>query len=291
MRKRGFLCFISAILFLLPSFLWAGTATVQWQANPETDLKEYKVYRGTASRTYSAPLPIGKVTSYTFSNLAEGTTHYFSVTAVDSSGNESGFSVEASKFVTASVSDTQKPQVTITLPTTSGSYTSSTSSITLGGTATDSGGVTQVTWTKSTGGSGTATGTSNWSIPGISLVSGSNAITVTAKDAAGNSGTDTITVSYSAPSAGDAQAPSVSINSPSGSGSYTTSSSRVNLAGSASDNVGVTQVSWSSTSGYSGTAYGTGSWSVRRIKLSSGENTITVTLRMQPGTRVQPWSL
>jgi Fibronectin type III domain len=97
MRKRGFLWSISVILFLLPSLLWAGTATVRWQANTETDLKKYRIYHGTARRSYGAPLPVGKVTSYTFNDLAEGVTHYFAVTAVDTSGNESGFSAEVSK--------------------------------------------------------------------------------------------------------------------------------------------------------------------------------------------------
>jgi hypothetical protein len=54
-----------------------------------------------------------------------------------------------------------------------------------------------VTWTNSRGGSGTATGTTSWSASGIALQSGSNVITVTARDAAGNSGTDMLAVTYS----------------------------------------------------------------------------------------------
>ncbi len=284
MRKRGFLCFISAILFLLPSFLWAGTATVQWQADSETDLKEYRVYHGTASRSYEAPLPVGKVTSYTLNNLTDGVTHYFAVTAVDTSNNESGFSAEVSKSL-VSASDTLAPKVSILSPTTSGSYTTSTSSITVGGSASDTVGVTQVTWSKSGGGSGTATGTTSWSASGISLASGQNTITVTAKDAAGNQGTAVITVTYNPPSAGDTQPPLVAVTSPAMGGSYTTSSSRVNLAGSASDNVGVKQVSWANSRGGSGTASGTTNWSARRISLSAGENTITVTAKDAAGNQ------
>ncbi len=144
-----------------------------------------------------------------------------------------------------------------------------------------------MTWTKSTGGSGTATGTSNWSIPGISLVSGSNTITVTAKDAAGNLGTANITVAYSQPSAGDTQSPQVAITSPTTGGSYETSSSSVGLAGSASDNVGVKQVSWTNSRGGSGTAYGTTNWSVRRIRLYSGDNTISVTAKDAAGNQTK----
>ena len=44
---------------------------------------------------------------------------------------------------------------------------------------------------------GTATGTTSWSVGGITLQSGVNVITVTARDAANNTGTDTLTVTYS----------------------------------------------------------------------------------------------
>ena len=54
--------------------------------------------------------------------------------------------------------------------------------------------MTQVTWSSNRGGSGTATGTTAWSVSGIALLSGSNVLTVTARDAAGNTRTDTLTV-------------------------------------------------------------------------------------------------
>src|SRR4029077_11454783 len=79
-------------------------------------------------------------------------------------------------------------------------FTTTTSPITLGGTAADNIGVTQVTWSNSQGGSGTATGTTSWSASGIALQSGTNVLTVTARDAAGNTGTATLTVTYTAPS-------------------------------------------------------------------------------------------
>jgi hypothetical protein len=280
MKKEVFLCVISAILFLFPSFLWAGTATVSWKADSETDLKEYRVYEGTASRSYGTPVPVGKAISYTFTNLTEGLTHYFAVTAVDTSDNESGFSAEVSKFIPSS--DTQKPQVAITSPAAGGNYTTSTSSINLGGSASDNVGVTQVSWSKSGGGSGIANGTSNWTIAGIGLSAGQNTITVTAKDAAGNQGTAVITVTYNQP---DTQSPTVKISSPTTSGNYTTSTSSINLGGSASDNVGVTQVSWSKSGGGSGIATGTSSWSIAGIGLSAGQNTITVTAKDAAGNQ------
>ena len=55
------------------------------------------------------------------------------------------------------------------------------------GTANDNVGVTAVKWTTSTGGSGTASGTTQWSAA-IPLLMGTNVVTVRAYDAAGNSG-------------------------------------------------------------------------------------------------------
>jgi hypothetical protein len=48
----------------------------------------------------------------------------------------------------------------------------------------------------STRATGTASGTTSWAASGISLKNGSNVISVTAKDAAGNKGTATLTVTY-----------------------------------------------------------------------------------------------
>ena len=90
--------------------------------------------------------------------------------------------------------DVTLPTVTITSPTSNPSYSTGSSSVTLGGTASDNIGVTQVTWVNSRGGSGTATGTTSWTASGIVLQAGSNVLTVTARDAAGNTATGTLTV-------------------------------------------------------------------------------------------------
>jgi hypothetical protein len=91
--------------------------------------------------------------------------------------------------------DTTRPVITITSPTSNATYTTTSSTINLGGSASDStSGVSSVTWSNSRGGSGTASGTTSWSITGINLYSGDNVITVTATDNANNTRTDTITV-------------------------------------------------------------------------------------------------
>mgnify|MGYP001582576303 CR=1 FL=1 len=92
---------------LLTSFLWfysaiaaAGSLTASWTANTESDLAGYKVYYGTATKTYGAPIDVGKVvTTYTVTELTEQKTYYFAVTAYDTAGNQSGFSNEASGTV------------------------------------------------------------------------------------------------------------------------------------------------------------------------------------------------
>ncbi len=53
-----------------------------------------------------------------------------------------------------------------------------------------------VTWTSDRGGSGTARGTTRWIIPVVPLQPGVNVITVSATDASGGVGTDTLTVTF-----------------------------------------------------------------------------------------------
>ena len=78
-----------------------------WDPNTESDLAGYKVYYGTSARSgtdpkscgtcgYTTVVPVGNVTTYTVSNLVSGQTYHLSVTAFDTSQNESGFSNEVS---------------------------------------------------------------------------------------------------------------------------------------------------------------------------------------------------
>jgi Viral BACON domain len=79
----------------------AGTATLAWNAGTDSDLAGYKVYRGTASGTYGAPLTTlpKTTTNYTVTGLQNGTTYFFVITAYDSAGNESTYSNEVSKSI------------------------------------------------------------------------------------------------------------------------------------------------------------------------------------------------
>src|SRR5258705_9632744 len=93
----------------------------------------------------------------------------------------------------AAGADTQRPTVTITAPTSGSTFNTNATPLTVSGTASDNVGVTQVTWSNSRGGSGTATGTTSWTASNIILKLGSNVLTITARDAAGNIGTATMT--------------------------------------------------------------------------------------------------
>jgi hypothetical protein len=62
----------------------------------------YRVYFGTASRTYQQALGLGfdagKSASYTVSGLTAGWQYFFAVTSVDANANESAYSAEATKL-------------------------------------------------------------------------------------------------------------------------------------------------------------------------------------------------
>jgi len=70
-------------------------------------------------------------------------------------------------------------------------------SIVISGTAHASLGVAQVTWSSSTGGSGTASGTNNWTTGQITLYVGMTTIMIYATDTAGNQAWRSITVNRS----------------------------------------------------------------------------------------------
>jgi hypothetical protein len=257
--------------------------------------------------------------------------------------------------ITSSTSgDTTPPTATIAAPTSAATYSTTSSTITLSGTAADNVGVTQVRWSSDRGSSGVASGTTSWSAS-IPLTSGANVVMVTAVDAAGNQATDTLTITLtssqssvtlnvqpqsgsarltwssapwssvnifrngvlvtsSSPNDGvhtepisgpgtytfqicapgiptpatcsnsvavtfgtaDTTRPTVTIRTPTTWTTYSTTSWRISIGGTASDNISVTQVRWSSDRGGSGVASGTTDWSAS-IPLVYGANVVTVT--------------
>ena len=143
--------------------------------------------------------------------LTAGTTAGFTLSApyaTDlyglSRGGDGTWDRGAAEFAPAASSP---PTVTITAPTSGTTYsTTATPLTTLGGSAADDVGVTSVTWAcpTCTPTSGTATCAScgaaatavTWSVASVGLASGANVLTLTANDGDTQTGTDTLTVTY-----------------------------------------------------------------------------------------------
>ena len=194
------------------------------------------------------------------------------VTARDAAGNAS------TDTVTVTMTDGMAPAVAIAVPTASATFTTSAASIAIGGSASDAFGVMQVTWASDKGGAGTTTGTTSWTVAAVPLAIGVNVITVTAKDAAGHSGSDVVTVTRT-----DGVAPTLAFVTPIAGSTFSTTSTTLALAGTADDNVSVAQVTWSNSKGGNGVATGTTAWSVAGVSLQPGTNVITVTAKDAAG--------
>ncbi len=90
---------------------FAANVRLTWSPNSEADLAGYKMYYGRKPRTgdcpqggYTNSVYVGNVTSHTFVGLKNNEKYFFSLSAVDTSGNESCFSEEVSKVITSSTS-------------------------------------------------------------------------------------------------------------------------------------------------------------------------------------------
>jgi hypothetical protein len=75
--------------------LEAASVKLSWYPSPDPLVAGYNIYYGAASHTYTNKISLGSTTVVTISNLVEGATYYFAVTAYDGTGSESPFSNEA----------------------------------------------------------------------------------------------------------------------------------------------------------------------------------------------------
>ena len=214
-------------------------------------------------------------------------------------------SVVQSYYGTATGSTPSQPSqpapATLTLTVQSPAVTSTSTATAISVSGITTGGVApvEVAWSTAAGQIGNALGSANWSITSIPLTLGANNITITAFDAASHTASQTITVTRQAqptpalPSAptspstpstpsgpqpgstGDTTPPTLRITNPASTIMSTTASS-ITFQGQASDNVGVTSVTWSTAAGASGTAAGTLTWTAPNIPLLMGSNMVTV---------------
>ncbi|HXD23802.1 MAG TPA: LamG-like jellyroll fold domain-containing protein [Gemmatimonadaceae bacterium] len=230
---------------------------VEW-LNPSTGaISSGATVTGGATRSFTPPFS-GKAvlyladvaghstaTSFADTTVAANTAYRYRVRAIDAAGNLGGYSTPAGTTTPAG-GDTTPPTVSITAPTSGSSYTATSSSLSLSGTASDNVSVMQVSWSNDRGGSGMASGTTSWSASTVPLQPGSNAISVTAKDAAGNTTSDTLMVTYSAPSGGGGTPPVAAYNFNEGAGSALTDVS-------GNGNVGtISGATWTSSGRYGG---------------------------------------
>ncbi len=92
--------FIILALLAIAGTTQAATIQVTWNPNTEPDLAGYRLYVGEASGQYSEPVDVGNVTEHQLTITPQyGATYYFALTAYDTSGNESGYSDEATCFI------------------------------------------------------------------------------------------------------------------------------------------------------------------------------------------------
>ena len=156
-----------------------------------------------------------------------------------------------------------------------------TAEATLTGTISGGTGPFSVQWQTDHGYSGRAAlgpGSNSWSSGPITLVTGSNTITVSAFDSARAAVTLTATIGFNPPqssSSGAAQPITISITSPSSNVS-TINASAVSIGGVASGGADISRVTWQTAAGAAGVAIGTGRWLASAVPILKGTNTIVV---------------
>lgn len=94
-------CFLILSLFVFAFscvHAYAADVSLAWDASESADVVGYRVHYGNSSGSYGSFHTVGNQTTYTVTNLSEGT-YYFAVTAFDSEGNESTYSNEVSVIV------------------------------------------------------------------------------------------------------------------------------------------------------------------------------------------------
>lgn len=181
-------------------------------------------------------------------------THTLSARVTDTAGNVA--TASRSIAVSNPVLDTTPPTISVATPA---SQASVSGSVTVSGTASDNVGVASLSVSVDGGAATHATGTTAWSFAWntATVANGSHVVIAQALDAAGNSGTASVTVVVNnAPV--DTTPPVVAISSPAAGGSV---AGVVTVSGTASDNVGLAKVEVSVDGDAWSTAAGTSSWS------------------------------
>ena len=80
------------VIILIAGQPWAATLT--WDPQTDPSVVGYMVHMGQSSGVYSSSIDVGPANSHVISNLVEGTTYYYAVTAYNNARAESGYSNE-----------------------------------------------------------------------------------------------------------------------------------------------------------------------------------------------------
>lgn len=104
--KKIWQAVIICMVCLIPTICHAESVSLNWDVpttntdyTPLTDLAGFKIYQGTATGVYGAPVDVGNVLCYIVTGLTVGITYYFAATAYDIAANESDYSNEVSKLI------------------------------------------------------------------------------------------------------------------------------------------------------------------------------------------------
>lgn len=84
---------------------------VTWDANPESDLSHYLLYWGDTSRNYTANIKVSGDSTSAVIIVQANKQYFIALTAVDKSGNESGFSNEFEIETTVDIVPPGKPKL------------------------------------------------------------------------------------------------------------------------------------------------------------------------------------
>jgi hypothetical protein len=113
----GLKSLLAVLLFLaaiIPSVRAQTSVTLAWDPSSSSGIAAYRLYQGGASRTYTNVIAAGNATTATTSKLVNGSTYFFTVTAVDTNGLESDFSNEIT--YTVPLPTNTPPAIVLTSP-------------------------------------------------------------------------------------------------------------------------------------------------------------------------------
>ncbi len=101
----GIISFLLIFLTFQTSISFAAQIRMTWDPNPEPNVAGYKIFYGTASKTYEKSIDVGKKTDYTITGLSAGKRYYLALKTYDAANHESELSNEIIAVATEAATD------------------------------------------------------------------------------------------------------------------------------------------------------------------------------------------